>query len=66
MSSLGATIRSLRERRKLTQSALAAAADLTPNYVAMVERGERLPSVKAIVALAAALNVPPLKLLRSV
>jgi transcriptional regulator with XRE-family HTH domain len=56
-------IRKLRERRKLTQAALAAAAGLTPNYVAMVERGERVPSLAALSAIATALGVSPAKLL---
>lgn len=37
---VGAHVRSLRLARGLTQAALASAADLSPNFVARVERGE--------------------------
>ena len=56
---LGAAIRKLRLQRGLTQSALAAAAGLVPNSVAVIERGERAVSVDSLNSLAAALEIPP-------
>src|SRR5689334_21753820 len=55
---LGAAIRELRLLRGLTQSALAAAAGLAPNSVAVIERGERAVSVDSLNSLAAALDMP--------
>ncbi|MBN9369428.1 MAG: helix-turn-helix transcriptional regulator [Comamonadaceae bacterium] len=60
----GATLRSLRESRALTQQALAERADLHTNYVSSVERGERNLSLHNIVRLAYALDVEVSVLLR--
>lgn len=39
-----ASLRSLREERKLTLEALAREAGISPSYLEMIERGEREPS----------------------
>lgn len=58
----GKTILRLRRAAKLTQEDLADATDLSKNYVGEVERGERNPSLLAILALAKGLNISPAKL----
>lgn len=57
---LGKAIRSLRTRRGMTQVELSRAARMsgTGNTVALIERGERGVSMKAINRLAKALEVP--------
>lgn len=54
---LGAAVRQLREKRGLTQEALAHEADLTVGHLSMIERGHANPSWGAARALARALNV---------
>ena len=53
----GRHIRSLRERRKLTQEEVAHRAGIHVTYLSGVERGVRNPSLKNIRAIAAALEV---------
>jgi transcriptional regulator with XRE-family HTH domain len=55
---LGKSIRQVRELRGLSQTALADAAGLQGNSVAMIERGERGISMETLNALARALKVP--------
>lgn len=54
---LGAAIRELRDKRGLTQEALAHEADITAGHLSMIERGHANPSWGAVGALAKALNV---------
>ncbi len=55
----GARIREARERAGMTQAALAAAAELTPSYVCLLESGRRRPpSDRAVRRLAGALGLP--------
>lgn len=61
----GATIRRLRREQKLSQEQLAAKAGLHRTYIGGIERGERNPSLKNIVAIAAALGVSPAVLLEA-
>ena len=52
-----ANMRRIRLEKKLTQEKVAEAADLHPNYISSVERGERNVSIINIARIAAALGV---------
>lgn len=54
---LGARIRALRQEAGITQEALAWDSDLAKGYLSQVEAGKRTPSVPALFALAARLDV---------
>jgi transcriptional regulator with XRE-family HTH domain len=54
---LGAAIRQKRKRSGFTQQVLAEKADLTPNYVGLVERGEEHISLASLQRVAKALGV---------
>lgn len=60
---LGANIRALRIKNKLTQEQLAEICDLHRTYIGAVERGDRNVSLKNIVIIANALNTDPASLL---
>jgi len=55
---VGRRLRDLRQRRGLTQRALAQACDLSANAIGLIERGETSPSVSTLHRLALALEVP--------
>ena len=59
LASAGERIRILRKHKHLTQEQLGELAGLNPNYVGQVERGQRIPSIQTIHALAEALGVDP-------
>lgn len=59
----GRNVRTLREKRSLTQEALAEKAGLDPTYISGIERGVRNPGIKNVTRIAAALNVTTAKLL---
>jgi len=61
VTGFGAQLRKLRRKRQLSQEKLAELANLHRNYVGMIERGETNISLRAIIALARALNVKPTK-----
>jgi transcriptional regulator with XRE-family HTH domain len=63
---IGENVRRERARRGLSQEKLAFAADLHPNYVGFVERGERSITVVNLVRIAKALKVPAFRLFRGV
>ena len=60
---IGERLRALRLERKLTQEQLSERADYDATYIGMVERGERVPSLKFLLAVADALEVPAASLL---
>ena len=60
----GKVLRTVRKEVGLTQEQLAHAADIDRTFVSMVERGERQPTVRVIFRLAAALDVPPARLIQ--
>ena len=55
---VGRRLRELRQRRGLTQRALAQACDLSTNAIGLIERGESSPSVSTLNRLAQALQTP--------
>ncbi|HEY0549902.1 MAG TPA: helix-turn-helix transcriptional regulator [Verrucomicrobiae bacterium] len=58
---IGAAVRRYREKARLSQEALAEKANIHPNYVGRIERGECSPTVEILLQLAAALDVHPHK-----
>jgi transcriptional regulator with XRE-family HTH domain len=63
--SIGANVRRIRDRRGVTQQALAELADLDHRFVQRVERGKTNMSVLVLAKLARALGVVPAALLKS-
>lgn len=59
---LGQAVRDLREKRKLSQAALAKEVGIDPSYLSGLERGRRNPTWTVIIALAKALKTTPAKL----
>lgn len=59
----GKELRQLREQAGLSQEEFAERAGVHRTYVGGIERGERNPTLQTICRLAAALNVPPRRLL---
>ncbi len=57
MDTIGKNIRKHRQAKKMTIEDLADAADLSKNYVAMIERNEKIPSLEALLKIINALNV---------
>ncbi len=55
----GGKVRQLRHQLNISQEKLAEIADLHPNYVGSVERGERNIALENIIALAKALKCSP-------
>lgn len=47
--SIGRNIRKYRIAKKLRQEDLAELTDVTPNYIGMIERGEKIPSLETFI-----------------
>ncbi|NNB91246.1 helix-turn-helix domain-containing protein [Corallococcus exiguus] len=58
LQGLARRIRTLRERRGLTQEDFAARCDISVSFVSLLERGERNPSYDTLLQVAAALELP--------
>lgn len=58
MKTIGVNIRKVCRQRKMRQEDLAEKAELTPNYIGAIERGEKIPSLEALVAIMNALGLP--------
>ncbi|MEI7705281.1 MAG: helix-turn-helix transcriptional regulator [Deltaproteobacteria bacterium] len=56
-------VRRLREKKKLSQKALADKVGISVSYVSMLERGQRSPPLETIEKMAKALGVPAASLL---
>ena len=63
---LGQALRSLRTRRKWSQTDLALRADVDRNYISLIELGRNSPSVRLLFKLCDALDVSAADLLREV
>jgi len=57
LESLGKNIRKYRIKNNLRQEDLAEKTILSPNYIGMVERGEKTPSLESFIAILNALDV---------
>ncbi|KQX23475.1 MULTISPECIES: helix-turn-helix domain-containing protein [unclassified Sphingomonas] len=60
---LGANIRAVRRRRAMTVSALADATDLDKAYISRIERGQKAPSLAALLSISGILEAPVAQLL---
>ena len=49
LDTIGKNIRKFREIKKLRQEDLAEKTDLTTNYIGMIERGEKIPSLETFI-----------------
>ncbi len=59
LQKFGKRLKSLRIDRDLTQLELAEILDLSPNFIGMIERGERNTTVENVFNIARALGVKP-------
>jgi len=62
----GQALRSLRTKRKWSQTDLALRADVDRNYISLIELGKNSPSVRLLFRLCDALNTSPADLLKDV
>lgn len=59
LQKFGKRLKSLRIDRNLTQLELAEILDMSPNFIGMIERGERNTTVENVFKIARALNIKP-------
>lgn len=57
LDTIGKNIRKFREAKKLRQEDLAEKTDLTTNYIGMIERGEKIPSLETFINILNSLGV---------
>ncbi len=57
MTSIGRNIRHFRTDKNMKQEVLAEKTDLSANYIGMIERGEKIPSLNSLIRIANALEV---------
>ena len=57
LDTIGKNIRKFREIKKLRQEDLAEKTDLTTNYIGMIERGEKSPSLETFINILNSLGV---------
>ena len=66
LKDVGLRIKKTREAKGLTQEELAALVDLSPTHISVIERGQKIPKLDTLVAIANALDVSADSLLRDV
>lgn len=54
---IGKRIREMRKRRRMNQEALAELCDLSTSLIGHIERGEKTPSLRTVIAICRAFNV---------
>ncbi len=59
LQKFGKRLKGLRVERDLTQLELAEILDMSPNFIGMIERGERNTTVENVFKIARALNIKP-------
>ena len=57
LDTIGKNIRKFREIKKLRREDLAEKTDLTTNYIGMIERGEKIPSIETIIKILNSMGV---------
>ena len=57
LTSIGKNLRKFRTEKGMMQETLAEKANLSPNYIGMIERGEKIPSLTPLIRLANALDI---------
>ena len=57
LDTIGKNIRKFREAKKLRQEDLAEKAELTTNYIGMIERGEKIPALDTFIKILNSLGV---------
>lgn len=65
-STIGLNLRKYRKIKKLTQEELATKTNLTPNYIGMIERGEKIPSLETFILILNTLEASADKVLSDV
>ena len=65
-ATFGQVLREFRNEAGISQEKLAMECDLERNYISMLERGLRQPSLKTIFVLAKALHIDPSKIIKKV
>lgn len=63
LESLGAIIKDIRKKRKMSQQGLADTAQIHRNYVISLEKGRQNPSLLVLYSIANALRVKPTKII---
>jgi len=64
LQKFGKNLKSLRLERDLTQLELAEILDMSPNFIGMIERGERNTTVENVYKISRALNIKPEELFK--
>jgi transcriptional regulator with XRE-family HTH domain len=60
----GTVMKSLRKEKKMSQEQLAHSCGLDRTFISLLERGQRQPSLRSILSIAASLELPADKLMK--
>lgn len=66
LCAIGARIKAAREQAGMTQEDLAAALEMSPSHISVIERGVKAPKLETLVKIANTLKVSPDRLLQDV